>query len=113
MIYDCALLTAFVAWMVSMTERYDFAYLKYMAVVGETIGHRKVCQLVYDDTLHDPSIIAMNMVAPLTSNLNYGSAWMFLPFNVVRSEDDEFGYIMENPCNFVTEVLHKGWIRMN
>ena len=81
-----------------MTERYAFAYLKYMVVVGETIGHAKVCQLVHDDTLHDPSIIATNTVAPLTSNLNYGSVWTFLPFDVVRSEDDEFGYVMEDPC---------------
>jgi hypothetical protein len=98
MIYERALLTAFVARTMIMTEKYANAHLKFMLVAGETIGHKKICQLVNDDTLHDPSIICTGKVAPSPSSFNYGSIWTFLPFDVVRSDDEELGHILEDPC---------------
>jgi hypothetical protein len=70
MIYERVLLTTFVARTMIMTEKY------FMLVVGEAIGHAKVCQLVNDDSLYDPCILSNSNVAVASSSFNYGSTGM-------------------------------------
>jgi hypothetical protein len=98
MIYERVLLSTFVSRTMIMTEKYAYAYLKFMLVVGEAIGHAKVCQLVNDDTLYDPCILSNSNVAVASSSFNYGSIWTFLPYDVVTSDDDDLGYALQDPC---------------
>jgi hypothetical protein len=98
MIYERVLLTTFVARTMIMTEKYAFAYLKFMLVVGEAVGHAKVCQFVNDDTLYDPCILSNSNVSVTPSSFNYGSIWTFLPYDFVTSEDDDLGCTLQDPC---------------
>ncbi len=98
MIYERVLLTTFVARTMIMTEKYAYSYLKFMLVVGEAVGHAKVCQLVNDDTLYDPCVLSNSNAAVTPSSFNYGSIWTFLPYDFVTSEDDELGFVLQDPC---------------
>jgi len=98
LLYERTLLLNFIARTCYMTEAYAYTHLRFMLVAGDTLGHARMCELVHDDTLHDKIVQTSNTVANVPNIVNYGSIWTMLPFDLVRSDDDEYGNLMEDPC---------------